>query len=90
MKTDKKLDAPLGIVAMKPGGPWHVVEAISPYMTAAEGHKYSGEWVFWATARCGPYGGFRGWCYLRIPADLPPGARLCKKCEKALKKWEEG
>jgi len=87
MKTDKKLDAPLGIVAMRPEGPWHVVAHIPSFLGADVTYAYKpNTWLLFGSPLCGR---LRRWRYLRLPADLPPGARLCKRCEKALKEREE-
>jgi len=86
MKTIEPQDAPLGIVAMKPEGPWHILSATADVFPG--GDTYTGRearWTFWGDTLCATQGAaYRDWRYLRIPADLPDGARLCKRCEKAL------
>jgi len=88
MKNIEPQDAPLGIVAMKPEGPWHVLYAEDASTPAGDTSHHDGErWSFWGDILCrgddAPYLNFH---YLRIPADLPPGARLCKKCEMVLRR----
>jgi len=91
VETNRTLDAPLGIVAMQPEGPWHVV-AIHEEKALPAGEVWHGNgiaWTFWADTLCINTGMDREWVfwpYFRFPADLPPGARLCKRCEMLLRK----
>lgn len=76
----KAIDAPLGIVALKEKGPWHVLawgEDVGP-----EGYGYDSPlcWGFFGDTLCAP-ANHTTWRYLCTPAYLPPGARLCMQCE---------
>ncbi len=99
---NKPIDAPLGIVAKEPVGPWHVVIARGRlrkhYIWLPKGSYFESDlydkhgrklkkkykrWNFFSATLCKQPAGVNWRCF-RLPADLPPGAKLCGHCGRML------